>query len=162
MAVSWGLLVSCTSPVMAADVPFEGFLPLVGVALTDEFDDGTDPLGSGTFFIAQASDRPGGRFLGPGTNPAFEMALFDTGAATHIFTSSATNHFDIVGEGFEGTNTQIVGGATGLISLDINKPLGVYAAGLADRTSSSSPFTMETSGMRGQTSFATLSAPPRR
>ncbi len=52
-----------------------------------------------------------------------------------------------------------MGGATGIIELRINDPLGVYVAGLADRTSAGSSLTMDRPRLKGQTSFATLSAP---
>ncbi len=131
-----------------------GFIPFVGMGLTDEADPNSD-----TFFIAVASDSWGGSPLGPGSSAYFDLALLDTGAATHILTPDADVAFNIAGEGFGGEYTQAIGTAGGIIELDINLPLGVYAAGLGDRTSAGTTLTMNTSAMRGQTSVSTLSAP---
>ncbi len=144
---------------VTAQTPLGGFLPMVGIALTNEFEDSTDPNASPTFFIAQPSNSPGGSFLGPGASAYYDIALLDTGAATHILTRQADQGFNITGEGFGGTNFQTVGGATGQLLLEINDPLGVYAAGLGDRTSAGSSLAMNNNALRGQTSFATLSAP---
>ena len=48
---------------------------------------------------------------------------------------------------------------SGSIDLRINDPLGVYAAGLANRTGAGAALTMNTAALRGQTSFAMLEAP---
>ena len=137
-----------------------GFVPFVGIGLTDEFETfDTDP--TGTFFIADPSNAWGGTPLGPGSSAYFDVALLDTGAATHILTLEAASGtgFSIQAEGFRGTNFQTIGGATGQIDLRINDPLGVYAAGLGDRTGAGAALTMNTNAFRGQTSFAMLEAP---
>ncbi len=143
-------------PIMA-DAPLGGYLPFVGFGLTDKYED--SETGSVTFFIAQPSDYPEGTFLG-GVPPHFDIGLLDTGAATHILTSEADAAFNIAGAGFSGTHTQQIGGATGLITLSINDPLSIYVAGLSNRVSAGSTLDMNTAVMRGQTSVATLSAPP--
>ncbi len=143
--------------VTLAEVPLEGFIPFVGMGLTDEYEDSTS--GTATFFIAQPSDSPGGSPLGQGSSAYYDLALFDSGAATHILTNEAYVGFDIDGEEFDGTNVQIVGGATGQVETVISDPLGVYIGGLADRTGAGTSLTMNTNAMRGQTSFSLLSAP---
>ncbi len=137
-----------------------GFIPFVGIGLTNQFKNANTDL-TGTFFIADPSNSWGGSPLGPGSSAYFDIALLDTGAATHILTQQAAsaNGFAIQAEGFRGTNFQTIGGATGQISLRINDPLGVYAAGLDDRTGAGAALTMNTAAFRGQTSFATLEAP---
>jgi hypothetical protein len=144
-----------------ADVSIGGFVPFVGIGLTNQFDTfDSDP--DGTFFIADPSFSWGGTPLGPGSLAYFDMAIVDTGAATHILTQSAASAsgFNIQGEGFRGTNFQTVFGAGGQpLNLRINDPLGVYAAGLANRTGAGTSLTMNTAAMRGQTSFAMLEAP---
>jgi hypothetical protein len=138
-------------------VSIGGFVPFVGIGLTKEFETfDSDP--TGTFFIADPSYSWGSPALGPGSAAYFDLALLDTGAATHILTQSAASGtgFSIQLEGLRGTNFQTIGGATGTIELRINDPLGVYAAGLGDRTSDGAALTMDTAVMRGQTSFATL------
>ncbi len=140
------------------DMPLGGFIPFVGMALTDQYETiDTSPL----FFLAQQETSPGGSFLGPGSSAHYELALLDTGAATHIITAPAASAagFNILGEGFDGDNFQTVGGATGLISLQITDPLGVYAAGLGSRTGAGSQLTMSNAALRGQSSFSILSAP---
>lgn len=149
------------APVLAAPgASIGGFQPFVGIGLTNEFKDSTTDL-TGTFFIADPSDTWGGTPLGPGASAYFDVALLDTGAATHILTQPAAsaNGFSIQAEGFRGTNSQTIGGATGQISLRINDPLGVYAAGLGDRGPSGPTFSMNTDALKGQTSFAMLEAP---
>ena len=149
------------APIFAAPgASIGGFVPFVGIGLTNQFQTfDNDP--TGTFFIADPSNSWGGAPLGPGSSAYFDVALLDTGAATHILTQQAASGtgFSIQAEGFRGTNFQTIGGATGQISLRINDPLGVYAAGLGDRTSAGAALTMNTAAFRGQTSFAMLEAP---
>jgi hypothetical protein len=142
-----------------ADVPLGGFIPFAGISLTDQFKDGDDL--TGTFFIAdQETSLVGTQISGTG-NPYYDIALLDTGAATHILTlqASGAGGFDIDGNDFDGTNTQIIGGATGQQVLEINDPLAIFAAGLGDRMSEGSSLVMNTAALRGQSSVATLSAP---
>lgn len=163
------LLLSCALAAIEpahADVPLGGFIPFMGIGLTRQFQDADQ---DDSFFIADASSSWGGTPLGPnaGPTPYFDIALLDTGAASHILTQTAANssHFGIhvafSGEpdGFGGTNHQPIFGATGEIDLLINDPLGVYAEGLSHRTTNGAPLTLDTSAMRGQTSFSTLEAP---
>jgi hypothetical protein len=149
------------APGARADVSLGGFIPFVGIGLTDEFETfDSDP--AGTFFIADPSFSWGGTPLGPGTSAYFDLAILDTGSATHILTQSAASAagFSIQSEGFRGTNFQTIFGAGGEpISLRINDPLGVYAGGLGSRTGAGTSLTMNTAAMRGQTSFAMLEAP---
>ncbi len=159
VGVVFSVLVWLLPATSHAEIPLEGFIPLVGMGLTDEFADSTDPNAAATFFIAQPANAPGGQSLGVGNSAFYDIALFDTGAATHILTRDAHNGFDIANEGFSGTNVQQIGGATGTVLLDINDPLGVYMSGLADRTGTGANLTMQRSSLKGQTSFATLSAP---
>ncbi len=142
----------------SADVPLGGFIPLVGISLTDEFKDAGDL--SGTFFIADKETLLVGTQISGTGNPYYDIALLDTGAATHILTPQAAgpSGFDINGNDFDGTNTQIIGGATGQLVLDINDPLAIFAKGLAG-VSSGASLVMNPSGFRGQSSVATLSAP---
>jgi len=142
----------------SAEVPLGGFIPLVGISLTDEFKDAGDL--SGTFFIADKETSLVGTQISGTGNPYYDIALLDTGAATHILTPQAagTSGFDINGNDFDGTNTQIIGGATGQLVLDINDPLAIFAKGLAG-VPSGSTLVMNPSGFRGQSSVATLSAP---
>src|SRR5262245_2416383 len=104
--------------------PLGGFIPLVGVGLTNEFEDfNTDP--TGTFFIADSSsDFCGGSPLGPGSSAYFDVALLDTGSAAHILTMQAASAsgFNIQGEGFRGTNFQTIFGANGAIQMRIDNP----------------------------------------
>ncbi len=142
-----------------ADVPLGGFIPLVGIGLTDEFKNANTDL-TGTFFLADPEPSLVGNPLSGGSSPYYDIALLDTGAATHILTPAAAgaNGFDIAGNDFAGTQVQQIGGATGLINLNINDPLAVFAAGLGNRTANEMQLSMDTSALRGQSSVATLSA----
>lgn len=149
---------SCASS-RGQGVSLGGFIPFVGFGMTDEAKS-LDAIDLGDVpFISDPANSPGAPLLGSGATPYFDIALFDSGAATHIITQQAFNGFDIQGAGMRGTNSQIIGGATGQILLEINDAGGIYAAGLGDRTSAGATLGMNQNALRGQTSFATLTAP---
>ncbi|MEM8946421.1 MAG: retropepsin-like aspartic protease [Planctomycetota bacterium] len=150
-----------TSPVTVSgqDVPLGGFIPFVGIGMTNEFKTLDEIDLGGIPFIADPSFAPGAPLLGQGGTPFFDLALLDTGAATHIITQEAFDGFDIVGNGMRGTNIQPIGGATGIIDLEINDAAGIYTTGLGDRTAAGTTLDLDTSTLRGQTSIATLTAP---
>jgi len=143
----------------ATDASLGGFIPYVGISLTDKFKDSNTDL-TFTYFLADPEFSLDGSQLSGGGSPYYDIALLDTGAATHILTAEASglNGFNIDGNGFDGTNIQRVGGATGVLDLAINDPLAIFAAGLGDRTADGATLTMDTGLLRGQSSFATLSA----
>ena len=157
------LAIACRA--QAESPPLGGFTPFVGIGLTNQFDTiDSDP--NGTFFLADPSFSWGGMPLGPSGSPHFDLALLDTGAAAHVVTQAAAGNsaFNIDGpysgesDGFRGTNFQTIFGAAGSIQLRITDPLGIYAAGLADRSGAGAALTMTTSSFRGQTSVAILEA----
>ena len=151
------LLVSRTAA--AQSPPLGGFIPFVGIGMTDEAKT-IDSLDLGDIpFIAEPASTLGAPLLGAGGSPHFEIALLDTGAATHIITQEAFAGFGIDQAGLRGTNTQVIGGATGQLLLEINDAAGIYTAGLGDRTAAGSSLSIDTAKLRGQTSFATLTAP---
>lgn len=147
----------------AQDISIGGFIPFVGIGLTDEFKDGGGL--DATFFLADPENSVTGNPLGQdpvnSNLPYYDLALLDTGAATHILTPVAAgpNGFDIDGNDFDGTNIQTIGGATGQIDLTINDPLAIFAGGLKDSTASGQSLQLDTGSLRGQSSVATLSAP---
>ena len=69
-------------PAGATGVPFGGYLPLVGIALTDEFDDDLN-----TFAVPSFSPA-GGTLLGNG-GAHYDIALLDTGASISLLTAQA-------------------------------------------------------------------------
>lgn len=146
-------LLLLVSPAAAAEAPLGGFIPFVGISLSDEFDtydDGAD------FFIGDVAPSYVGSSLGSGFS---DIALLDTGAGTHIITQTAAgaSGFNIAGEGFAGLYPQEIFGATGgSVNLLIDDPLGIFAAGLGDRVSAGSNLVMDPNDMRGQTSIALL------
>jgi hypothetical protein len=157
----WALLLAASAlsvPVRswATGVPVGGFLPLVGIGLTDEFNDDLDPF-------AQPSDSPGGPFLG-NSNPHYDIALVDTGAAVSLLTAQADSDFNMNGpypgesDGFRGTEEIQIGGATGILFATINDPLGLYAGGLQGRAAGSS-FAMNHSALEGQTNTSLITIP---
>lgn len=158
------VLVTCAllvPQVKGATAPLGGFIPFAGIGLTDEFKNASTDL-SGTFFLADPETSIVGNPLSGGGSPYYDIALLDTGAATHILTSQADgpNGFDIHGNDFDGNNIQQIGGATGLINLEINNPLAIYAGGLKNFTANGATLTKNPSAnLRGQSSVATLSAP---
>ncbi len=135
-----------------AQVSIGGFIPYVGIGLTEEFETiDQDQL----YNFADPATSPGGSFL----NNHFEIALLDTGAATHIITDPAYNAFDLEASDLDGTGVQVIGGATGQQLLQINNPLGFYSTGLGKRTSQGASLGFNANDFRGQTSTAILSAP---
>ena len=150
--------ISClASRVGATGVPIGGFFPMVGIALTNEFDDdfNTYPVASSTVT---------GTLLGAGGVGHYDVALLDTGAAVSLLTSQAFNDFGLgspspgESDGYRGTETVGIGGATGTLTADISDPLGLYVGGLQGR-SGASPFAMNHAALRGQTNTSTITLP---
>ncbi|HEX5472222.1 MAG TPA: hypothetical protein VFW73_10060, partial [Lacipirellulaceae bacterium] len=126
------------TPASATGVPISGFYPMVGTGLTNEFNDDSDTS-------AMPSSAPSGIMLGQGGTAHYDIALVDTGSAVSLLTTPADAAFNISGpypgesDGFRGTETIQIGGATGILEAEILDPLGLYAGGLAGRTGTS-PF----------------------
>jgi hypothetical protein len=154
------LLVVLANERIHADVPLGGFIPFVGIGMTNEHKT-IDDLDLGSIpFISDPAYSLGAPLLGTGGNPYIDIALLDSGAATHIITQQAFAGFDIQGNGLRGTNFQEIGGATGTILMEINDAAGLYAAGFGDLTSNGTSITANNpTQLRGQTSIATLTAP---
>ncbi len=138
----------------AIGVPIGGYVPLVGFGLTDEFSGES----SDDFLFAQPSVLPGGNWLSTTGSAHYDLALYDTGAQIVLLTDQARQDFGIVENGFDGTETISIGGATGLLEAVIEDPLGVYLAGLGDRTADG-PLALNSFRMRGMTNTSVLSAP---
>lgn len=145
-----------------AEVPLDGFFPLVGIGLTDEFiyDDllGQSPV---------AEDGVAGTLLGAGGTPFYDLALLDTGAGLSLVTDAAFDRFGLGesgqgggSDGYRGTETVPIGGATGVLNAAINDPLGLYASGVQDRTGAGAALAMNNSLLQGQTNTSTLTFPP--
>lgn len=150
--------IACLTPrAGATGVPIGGFLPLVGIGLTDEFNDDF-------VFFPQPSSFPAGTMLGAGGNPHYDVALLDTGAAVTLLTTPAFEDFGLGSpspgqtDGYQGTGTVGIGGATGTLVAEINDPLGLYVGGLQGRDGTS-PFTMNHSALQGQTNTSTITLP---
>ncbi|MBX3433021.1 MAG: retropepsin-like domain-containing protein [Pirellulales bacterium] len=148
---------TCAIGARAAGVPIDGFLPLVGISLTNEYD---------PEFLAwfpEATIGTGGIQLGA-SGPHYDVALLDTGAAVSLITTAADAAFKLAGpypgesDGFRGTESITIGGATGFLQASVSDPLGLYAAGLQSRVSAESSLQMNPGTMNGQTntSIATL------
>ncbi len=139
-------------------VPVDGFLPMVGIALTDEYNNDFN-------FYPVPKNSVGGTLLGPGGTPHYDVALLDTGAGLSLITSKAYDDFNLDGpysgvpEGnFHGTETIAVGGATGQVIASINDPFGLYAGGLQGR-SGGGALTMNHSALKGQANTSTITMP---
>lgn len=161
IAVCLTFLIAIPSAV-AQSTPLGGFIPFVGFGMTKEAKTIDDlDLGDIPFIAERETSVAASQLLraSGASSPYFDLALFDSGAATHIITQQAYAGFNIVGNGMRGENQQVIGGATGQLLLDINDAGGVYVAGLGDRTSAGSTLGMNVSKLRGQSSFATLTAP---
>lgn len=157
-----GLVWSYVPAEAEAQVPLDGFFPMVGMGLTDEFifDDllGQNPI---------PSDGVSGSLLGAGGTPFFDLALLDTGAGLSLVTDAAFDRFGLGesgqgggSDGYRGTQTVPIGGATGMLTAAINDPLGLYASGLQDRTGAGAALAMNTTLLQGQTNTSTLTFPP--
>ena len=146
-----------TSNADATGVPIGGFLPTVGIALTNEFKDDLDTN-------AAPSAAPGGILLGQGGIAHYDVALLDSGAALSLLTAQAHFDFKMDGpypgepDGFRGTNPITVGGANGSFDATIDDPVGLYAGGLQGVTSTS-PLTINHSVLKGQTNTSLATMP---
>ncbi|WP_428307470.1 aspartyl protease family protein [Lacipirellula sp.] len=142
----------------ATGVPIDGFLPMVGITLTDEFVDDID-------FFPHASTSVGGDYLSQNGSPRFDVALLDTGAAVSLLTTAADAAFNIDGpysgqpDGFKGTEFIQIGGATGLLEARVSDPLGLYAAGLQTRTGGGAALSINTGNLLGQTNTSVATLP---
>jgi hypothetical protein len=140
-----------TSRAHATGVPVGGFLPLVGIGLSHEYEEDLFEWYA-AYHTAQPSS---GMMLGPGT-PYFDLALLDSGAGFSALTAAAYSNFNMDGpyagnsDGYEGTEEITFGGATGSLSADVNEPLGLYVGGLQSGTGGAS-LAMDLDLMTGQT-----------
>jgi hypothetical protein len=157
---AWGALMALSiSAGAVAQVPIDGFFPMVGIALTDEFDEDFN-------FFPFASSSPSGNMLGPIGNPFYDLALLDTGAGFSVMTSQAYDDFELgraypgESDGFFGTEVVTIGGATGQLEAHINDPFGLYVGGLQGRASAGAALTMNHSALQGQTNTSTITLPP--
>lgn len=153
------LQLSVGSTCVATGIPVDGFLPQVGIALTNEYVDELD-------FFPYPSSSPSGVFLGSG-GAHYDVALLDTGAAISLLTTPSDAAFNIDGpysgdgrgEGFRGTEPITIGGASGFLDASIGDPLGLYAGGLQDRTADGASLGMNNSFMQGQTNSSIVTVP---
>jgi hypothetical protein len=143
----------------ATGVPISGFNPMAGISLTGKYESDSDP--TFTFMQADYETSYSGTPLGIGGTPHFEVALVDTGAATTLITSASDAAFNIAGAGYRGTHELPIGGATGSLIAITNDAMAIYASGLgaANRTSTS-PLTLNTGLMLGQSSISLATLPP--
>jgi len=139
----------------ATGVPIAGFQAYVGLGLTDEFKDQNAPL----FFQSQLEPSLVGTQFGAGGTPYYDLALLDTGAAVSLITTATDAAFDIDGAGFRGTQTLTLGGATGFLQATVNDPLAMFVTGTANVTGTT-PLTVDTSTLVGQSSVSILTIPP--
>jgi hypothetical protein len=144
----------------ATGVPIDGYLPLVGIALTNEYLDDFTPNP-----VDSPSLPMGVTILGPTGSPFYDVALLDTGAGFSALTAETHIDFNMNGPyddepdgGFEGTEFIQFGGATGTLTADIDDPLGLYAGGLQARTGTA-PLTLDHSLLRGQTNTSLITVP---
>ncbi len=157
LAVIAVALACLSSRAEATGVPIGGFLPLVGIGLTDEFNDDFN-------FFPVPSSFPSGTMLGAGGTAHYDVALLDTGAAVSLLTAAAFDNFGLGSaspgepDGYRGTGTVGIGGATGTLVAEINDPLGLYVGGLQGR-SGTTPFTMNHGALAGQTNTSTITLP---
>lgn len=146
----------------AQGVPLDGFYPLIGIGLSDEFirDDllGQNPI---------PEDGVAGNLLGAGGTPFYDVALLDTGAGLSLVTAAAFDRFGLGesgqgggSDGYRGTESVPIGGATGVLNAAINDPLGLYASGLQDRSGAGAALAMNNALLQGQTNTSMLTFPP--
>lgn len=151
------VLACFASSAAATGVPIDGYLPMVGITLTDEFVDDID-------FSPYPAFSLGGTPLSSTSSRYYDIALLDTGAATSLLTAATEAAFNLGGpypgepDGFAGTESIQIGGATGLLEAAVSDPLGLYAAGLQARTSAGAALALNPASLLGQTntSIATL------
>ncbi|MEM1444443.1 MAG: aspartyl protease family protein [Planctomycetota bacterium] len=109
-------------------VPIGGFQPWVAFTLTNEFsNENQDDL----FFVADVDStfNPSRSLPNAGT-PIYEIGLLDSGSQVNLLTDDATTAFDVVGQGFGGTELIEAVGVSGSEFLTVQDPLGIFTAGL--------------------------------
>ncbi|WP_442483742.1 aspartyl protease family protein [Aeoliella sp. SH292] len=152
------LTLSCSGPAQATGIPVDGFLPLVGITLTNEYVDDFS-------FMPVASTSLGGSPLGYGQR-VYDLALLDTGAAVSVMSTAGSTAFNMRGsypgnsDGYRGTETITIGGASGFLEAEINDCLGIYAAGLQNRTTQAGALAMNNNAFLGQTNTSVITVPP--
>ncbi|QDU90702.1 hypothetical protein Pla175_41120 [Pirellulimonas nuda] len=130
---------------------------MVGIGLTDQFDDDLN------FFPVPSTNIGGGSRLGGGHT---DIALLDTGAAVSLITTASDAAFNIRGpypgesDGYRGTEPITIGGATGFLEARIGDPLGLFAAGLQNRTGAGASLSIPNSAYLGQTNSSIITVPP--
>jgi Aspartyl protease len=156
------VLVVCASTILVATsalatgVPFGGYLPMVGIGLSNQFD--ADILALSPHYHEFTPTNSMMLGYGNPVTPHFDLALLDTGAGFSLLTDQAFNDFNIDGPysvpgddpGFAGTKKLLIGGATGTLEIGVNDPLGLYASGLQNRNPGPA-YSMNLSLMSGQT-----------
>lgn len=159
LAAAFVFLKGLTPTASATGVPMGGFLPLVGIGLTEEFDRDFN------FFPFPAIDPTGIPMLGPNGTAHYELALIDTGASLSLLNYQSDIAFNMAGPyddqkdgGYHGTESIPLGGATGQIVAQVNDPLGLYAGGVQYRTAGPT-FAMNNVALRGQTNTSTATLP---
>ena len=141
----------------ATGVPIGGFLPQVGIALTNEYKDDLDTN-------AAYSPAPGGTLLGVGGTAHYDIALMDTGAALSLITEQSHLAFNLNApysdnsDGYQGFYPITIGGANGTFEAIIDDPLGLYAGGLQGVTGTG-PLTINHSVLKGQTNTSLVTMP---
>ena len=146
--------------VRATGVPIAGFLPQVGLTLTDEFESDNDP--EFDFYIAKNESSLTGSQFGLGGTPYYDVALLDTGAGASLITTAADAKYNVAGAGFRGSEFLTIGGATGFLDANINNAMAMFATGLGNRAGSA-PLTFSTANssiFKGQSSISLLTMPP--
>lgn len=162
LAAAFALL---TCPALAQHVPLDGYLPMLGFGLTAEFN---EDFG----FSPEPSSSPAGaNFLGPGSSSSsygtahYDVALLDTGAGFSLLNPDGYQAFNIAGrypgesDGFAGTESLPVGGASGQVNALINDPVGIYAGGLQDRAGTATNLVMPHAAVTGQTNVSLVTMP---
>lgn len=154
------LLLMAPQPAQSQDVPIGGFLPYVGLGLTDRFQDQDETL----FFQALNEPSLVGNSLGMGGNGYYDLALIDTGAAVSLITSEADAKYGIAAEGFSSatSNSLTIGGATGFLQATINDPMAMFVTGTANLSGAGTdvdPLTVDESTLVGQSSVSLLTLP---
>lgn len=129
-----------------------GFTPLVATTLTDR--QGPDDLQ----FTAISSGTKVGTGLGGGYT---YLATLDSGGQSHILSGDDAAAVDVEAAGRLGGYSIDVQGASGVESLSITDPLGIYVTGVGNLTSGPGmPLAAPTNFYRGQIHTAVLTATP--
>jgi hypothetical protein len=141
------------NPLSVQSPPLNGFIPQVVFGLTDQQDRNTED------FAPIPSSTPTGT-LPLSSTPQYQIAIFDTGAQSHLINYAAVQAFNFESSGRVGTGVAEVIGASGSEPVNVSDALGIYMTTFANATATGSTLSVTPGSLTGQWNTSILSTEP--